>query len=285
MAKRITEDAVDAEFREVHVEKLEPILEAILERYGYDFRDYARPSLDRRIRTFMKSEDIADLGGFRERILTAQDCMQRFLLTMSVNVTSMFRDPEFYINFRRDIIPVLRTYPFIRIWHAGCSTGQEVYSMAILLAEEGLIDRCRIYATDMDETVLRKARDGIFSLTAIRKYTQNYIAAGGKRAFSDYYTAKYNSAIINSSLRKNIVFGQHNLVSDGSFNEFQVIFCRNVLIFFNSRLQERVLELIHQSLGMFGYLGLGTKESISLGGYEGSFQELDAKHRLYRKIA
>ncbi|HKP94187.1 MAG TPA: protein-glutamate O-methyltransferase CheR [Fibrobacteria bacterium] len=287
--------AVDAEFREVREareevrgereERLEPILEGILDRYGYDFRDYARPSLDRRIKAFMKSEEIASLGGFGERILTAQECMQRFLLTMSVNVTSMFRDPEFYIGFRRDIIPVLRTYPFIRIWHAGCSTGQEVYSMAIMLAEEGLYERCRIYATDMDESALRKARDGIFSLNAMRKYTANYLRAGGKGSFSDYYTAKYNCAIINSSLRKNIVFGHHNLVSDGSFNEFQVIFCRNVLIFFNSRLQERVLELIHQSLGMFGYLGLGSKESVSLGGFEGCFQELDAKHRLYRKIA
>ena len=276
---------MDAEFREVHEERLEPILDGILERYGYDFRDYARPALDRRVRGFMKAEDIADLEGFRERILTAQECMQRFLLTMSVNAASMFRDPDFYIDFRRDIIPVLRTYPFIRIWHAGCTTGQEVYSMAILLAEAGLYDRCRIYATDMDDSALRKARDGIFSLNAMRKYGQNYVDAGGNAQFEDYFTSKYNSAIINSSLRKNIVFGQHNLVSDGSFNEFQVIFCRNVLSLFNSRLQVRVFELIHQSLATFGYLGLGPKESVSLGGLEGCFQELDAKHRLYRKIA
>lgn len=281
----IPNNAIEAEFREVEEERLEPILEAILERYGYDFRDYARPSLDRRIQAFMKSEGIPSLGDFRERILSGQECMQRFLLTMSVNATSMFRDPELYTTFRKNIVPVLRTYPFIRIWHAGCSTGQEVYSMAILLAEEGLYDRCRIYATDLDETALRKARDGIFSLNAMRKYTNNYLLTGGKGSFSDYYTAKYNSAIINAALRKNIVFGHHNLVSDGSFNEFQVIFCRNVLVFFNARLQQRVLELFHQSLGMFGYLGLGTKESVSLGGYAGCYQELDAKHRLYRKIA
>ena len=277
--------AVDAELREVREQGLEPILDGILDRYGYDFRDYARPSLDRRIKAFMKAEEIPSLDGFRTRILTAQECMQRFLLTMSVNTASMFRDPEFYTAFRRDIIPVLRTYPFIRIWHAGCSSGQEVYSMAILLAEEGLYERCRIYATDMDESALRKARDGIFSLSAMRKYTGNYAQAGGKGVFSDYYTAKYNCAIINSSLRKNIVFGHHNLVSDGSFNEFQAVFCRNVLGFFNSRLQERVLELIHQSLGMFGYLGLGPKEIVNLGNLEGCFQEVDAKNRLFRKVA
>lgn len=285
MAPRRKEPAVDAEFSEVKEAKLEPILDAILERYGYDFRDYARASLDKRIKAFMKSEDIADLGGFRERILTAQDCMQRFLLTMSVNAASMFREPEFYADFRRDIIPVLRTYPFIRIWHAGCATGQEVYSMAILLAEEGLYDRCRIYATDMDDSALRKARDGIFSLNAVRKYGQNYAEAGGARSFAEYYTSKYNCAIINGALRKNIVFGQHNLVSDGSFNEFQVVLCRNVMPLFNPRLQERVLDLIHQSLGMFGYLGLGPKETLPSGGREGCFQQMDARHHLYRKVA
>lgn len=161
-----------------------------------------------------------------------------------------FRDPEFHFNFRRDIIPVPRTY-----------------------------------ATDRDESALRKARDGIFSLNAMRKYTGNYLQAGGKNSFSDYYTAKYNCEIINSSLWKNIIFGHHNLMSDGSFNVFQVILCRNVLIFFSSRLQERVLGLFHQSLGIFGYLGLGSKESVSLGGYEGCFQELDTENRLYLKIA
>ena len=266
-------------------EELNPILEGILDKYGYDFRDYARPALDKRVQAFMKQEEIPDLGSFGDRILTGQETMQRFLLTMSSTVTAMFREPELYEGLRRDIIPVLRTYPFIRIWHAGCSTGQEVYSMAILLHEEGLYDRCRIYATDMDESSLRKARDGIFSLNAMRKYTANYAQAGGKGSFSDYYTAKYNCAIINSSLRKNIVFGQHNLVSDGSFNEFQAIFCRNVLSFFNPRLQERAMGLLHGSLGMFGYLGMGPKETVALGGYQGCFQEMDGKSRLYRKIA
>jgi chemotaxis protein methyltransferase CheR len=267
------------------LEELNPILEGILDKYGYDLRDYARPALDKRVQAFMKQEEIPDLGTFGDRIVTTPEIMQRFLMTMSVNPAPMFKDGELYASLRRDILPVLRTYPFIRIWHAGCGSGQEVYSMAILLAEEGLYERCRIYATDMDETSLRKARDGIFSLQAMRKYAQNYALAGGKGNFSDYYTAKYNSAIINSELRKNIVFGQHNLVSDGSFNEFQVILCRNVLSFFNERLQERVLGLLHGSLGMFGYLGLGPKETVALGGYQGCFSETDAKHRLYRKIA
>ncbi len=266
-------------------EELVPILEGILDRYGYDFRDYSRTVLEGRVRFFMKQEGIPDLAAFGERIQAMPEMMQRFLLTMSSAGAAMFKEPDLYAAIRRDIVPVLRTYPFIRIWHAGCGSGQEAYSMAILLAEEGLYERCRIYATDMDETSLRKARDGIFSLQAIRKYSQNYAQAGGKNSFSDYYTAKYNSAIINASLRKNIIFGQHNLVSDGSFNEFQAIFCRNVLGYFNERLQERVLGLLHGSLGMFGYLGLGPKESVALGGYQGCFSEVDAKHRLYRKVA
>jgi chemotaxis protein methyltransferase CheR len=264
---------------------LDPILEGILEKYGYDFRDYARPELEKRMRQFMKQEDIPDLPAFGDRVLSMPEFLQRFLLTMSSNGASMFKEPDLWATLRRDIIPVLRTYPFIRIWHAGCGSGQEAYAMAILLSEEGLYDRCRIYATDLDETSLRKARDGIFSLQAMRKYSQNYALAGGKRLFSENYTAKYNSAIINASLRRNIVFGQHSLVSDGSFNEFQVIFCRNVLGLFNDRLREKALGLLHGSLGMFGYLVLGPKESIALGGYQGCFSEIDGKHRLYRKVA
>jgi chemotaxis protein methyltransferase CheR len=264
---------------------LDGLLDVILERHGYDFRDYARPALDRRLFAFMRSEGIPTLGEFRERVRIGDALMNRLLQAMSVKVTSMFRDPGFYRTFRREVIPMLRTYPFIRIWHAGCSSGQEVYSMAILLAEEGLYDRCRIYATDMDESALRKAKEGIYTPGHARRYTADYQRSGCKGSFSDYYTAKYDSVIINSSLRKNIVFGQHNLVTDGSFNEFQVILCRNVLIFFNARLQERVLGLIHQSLGLFGYLGLGWRESVSLGAFENRYQIIDQENRFYRKIA
>lgn len=266
-------------------EELEPILEGILEKYGYDFRDYSRHELRKRMRLFMGQEDIPDLPAFGERILSMPEFLQRFLLTMSANGAAMFKEPALWAALRRDILPVLRTYPFIRIWHAGCGSGQEAYSTAILLAEEGLYDRCRIYATDQDETSLRKARDGIFSLQAMRKYTRNYASAGGSRPFSEYYTAKYNSAIINASLRRNIVFGQHSLVSDGSFNEFQVIFCRNVLGLFNDRLREKALGLLHGSLGMFGYLILGPKESLAAGGYQGCFSEIDGEHKIFRKVA
>jgi chemotaxis protein methyltransferase CheR len=263
----------------------DPLLEGIVERYGYDFRDYARPSLDRRIRAFMKEEGLPTSHILRERILADSDYLRRFISNMTVNVTSMFRDPALYAIIRRDVVPVLRTFPFIRIWHAGCATGQEVYSMAILMQEEGLYDRCRIYATDMDDSALRVAKDGIYSLHAMRKYTANYIAAGGTGAFSDYYTAKYNNAIVNSGLRKNVVFANHNLVSDGSFNEFHVVLCRNVMTFFNEKLQKRVHGLFHQSLAMFGYLAVGTKETLIPGGLSDAYREVDAKHRLYRKIA
>jgi len=265
--------------------EVDNLLEGIVDRYGYDFRDYARPALDRRVRAFMKEEGMPGLRQLRDKLLGDPDTMQRFLSNLSVSVTSMFRDPGLYEIFRRDIVPVLRTFPFIRIWHAGCATGQEVYSMAILMQEEGLYDRCRFYATDMDESALRTAKEGIFSLHAMRKYTANYIASGGKGSFSDHYTARYNSAILKSSLKKNIVFANHNLVSDGSFNEFHVILCRNVLIFFNERLQARVHGLFHQSLANFGYLGLGAKESLAAGGCRKAYIEINAKHRLYRKIA
>jgi chemotaxis protein methyltransferase CheR len=261
------------------------LLDGILERYGYDFRDYARPALDRRIRAYLKDEGMTDVRVLMEKLLEDEATMQGFVANMSVSLTSMFRDPGLYGYFRKEIVPVLRTFPFIRIWHAGCSTGQEVYSMAILMQEEGLYERCRFYATDMYDGALRTAKEGIYSLHAMRKYTSNYIAAGGKGSFSDYYTAKYNNAILNSCLKKNIVFANHNLVTDGSFNEFHVILCRNVLIFFNERLQARVHGLFHQSLALFGYLGLGAKESLVLGGSREAYFEVDAKHRLYRKIA
>ena len=265
--------------------ELTGLLEAILERYGYDFRDYALPSLRRRIRSTMVAEEASTLEAFRERLVNRPETMERFLLSMSINVTAMFRDPGFYTVFRQDVLPLLRTYPFIRIWHAGCSTGQEVYSMAIMLTEEGLYDRCRIYATDMNETVLRKAKAGIFSLNTMKKYTSNYIVAGGRGDFSEYYQADHNNAIFNSSLKRNIVFAQHNLVSDGSFNEFHAILCRNVVIYFNERLQQRVHRLFHQSLVTFGYLGLGKNEDLSLSDCRDSYEEIDGTQKLFRKTA
>jgi chemotaxis protein methyltransferase CheR len=206
------------------------------------------------------------------------------LLDLSVNVTAMFRDPGFYKQFRKIVVPMLRTYPFIRLWHAGCSTGEEVYSMAILLQEEGLLDRARIYATDINEVVLRHARSGIFPLNRMQEYTENYIKAGGTRSFSEYYTAKYDGALFNASLTKNVVFSQHNLVTDQSFSEFNVILCRNVLIYFDRTLQHRVQKLFYDSLVHFGVLGLGSKESLRFSEVEDCYERLDNREKLYKKV-
>lgn len=210
--------------------------------------------------------------------------MERLILAFSVNFTTMFRDPEFYLAFRQKVVPILRTYPSLKVWHAGCSTGEEVYSMAILLEEEGLYPRTKIYATDLNEVVLKKAKEGIFSLENMRDYTGNYLKAGGKQAFSEYYTAGYGSAMLRPSLKKNIIFAQHNLVTDSPFNEFQIIWCRNVAIYFNKTLQHRVHKLLYDSLSRFGVLGLGNKESLRFTRYEECYEELVKDTSLYRKI-
>jgi chemotaxis protein methyltransferase CheR len=197
----------------------------------------------------------------------------------------MFRDPGFYRAFRQKVIPLLQTYPFTRIWHAGCSTGEEVYSLAILLYEEGLYDKCRIYATDLSEAVLQTAKQGLFPLGAMKEYTENYQKAEGKAAFSEYYTARYDHALFRPALRENIVFAPHNLVTDGSFNEFNVILCRNVMIYFNRALQDQVHGLFYKSLGRLGVLALGRKESLRFTPEEPHYQVLDEVERLYRKVS
>lgn len=260
------------------------LLEAVYRHYGYDFRDYAYASLKRRIWNVVRAEAVPTITALQERLLHDPECFQRFLLAVSVNVTSMFRDPDFFRAVRTRVVPLLRTYPFIRIWHAGCSTGEEVYSMAILLEEEGLRDRCRIYATDMNEAVLKQAKDGIFPLKAVQQYEQNYREAGGKSSLADYYTAGYGSAIFRASLRENMVFSQHNLAMDGSFNEFHAIFCRNVMIYFNRTLQNRVHNLLYESLAMFGILALGSKETLQFTPYETAYEQLAAGCKIYRRI-
>lgn len=264
--------------------EIQLLLEGIYRYYGFDFRNYAPSSLKRRVHRIMQSEEITHISALQERILHDVDYLERFLLGLTVHVTSMFRDPSFFISFRQRVIPLLRTYPFIRIWHAGCSTGQEVYSMAILLQEEGLYHRCRIYATDMNESVLQQARSGIYSLRLMQEYTQLYLKAGGKRSFSEYYTAAYESAIFRSFLKENIVFSPHNLATDHSFNEFNVILCRNVLIYFNPTLQKRVHQLFYDSLCPFGILGLGRQETLKLTAFEQHYEELDRGDRIYRRL-
>lgn len=260
------------------------LLEGVFRCYGFDFRNYAPASIKRRIWNAVHAENLTTISGLQEKVLHDPSCLDRFLLALSVNVTAMFRDPSFYCAFRQKVLPLLRTYPFIRIWHAGCSTGEEVYSMAILLEEEGLYHRCRIYATDMNELVLRKAKAGIFPLELMQKYTQHYLKAGGKKSFSEHYTAAYEGAIFRSSLKENIVFSPHNLATDASFNEFNVILCRNVLIYFNQTLQERVHNLLYESLGMFGVLGLGHQETLKLTPHEKNYEDIESSEKLYRRI-
>ncbi|MBH8551557.1 protein-glutamate O-methyltransferase CheR [Nostocaceae cyanobacterium CENA357] len=264
--------------------EIQLLLEGVYQYYGYDFRNYALSSLKRRVQSFMHLEGLTNISALQERLLHNRPCLDRFLLSLTVNVTSMFRDPSFYLAFRQQVIPLLRTYPFIRIWHAGCSTGEEVYSMAILLQEEKLYHRCRIYATDTNERVLQNAKNGIFSLRLMQEYTQLYLKAGGQKSFSEYYTAAYDNAIFRASLRENVIFAQHNLATDSSFNEFNVILCRNVLIYFNQVLQKRVHTLFYNSLCTFGILGLGKQESIRFSPYESYYEEVAQGEKLYRRL-
>jgi len=265
--------------------ELDLLLEAVFRQHGFDFRDYARTSIRRRIANIMKHEEARTISALQEKVLHDPGCWERFLKGISVNVSAMFRDPGFFNAFRQHAVPVLRTYPFIRIWQAGCSLGEEAYSLAILLEEEGLYDRSLIYATDINEVTLRQARDAIYPAELMQKYTQSYLHAGGQRSFSEYYTARYDFAILRPSLQRNIVFSQHNLVSDAPFNEFNVILCRNVMIYFNRGLQERTHQLILQSLGMFGILGLGSRESLRFMPQEPLYEPLVASEKLYRRIA
>jgi chemotaxis protein methyltransferase CheR len=264
--------------------EIDLLLEGIYRAHGFDFRDYSRASIKRRILEVIRAEKVETVSAFQNKVLHDTACLERFLLRLSVHATAMFRDPSFYLTFRRRVVPLLRTYPTVQIWVAGCSTGEEVYSLAILLQEENLYPKCRIYATDISQAVLRKARAGIFPLAAMREYTANYHHAGGTHEFSDYYTAQYDSVLYSNSLRANIVFSEHNLATDGSFNEFQVILCRNVMIYFNKALQERVHNLIYESLSMFGIFGLGNKESLKFTAREGFYEKLDGRDKLYRKV-
>ena len=261
------------------------LMEGIFRHYGFDFRSYAYSSLKRRLWKRITAEGLQSISELQDRVLHDAAVMEKLLLDLSINVSSMFRDPSFYRCFRTQVIPVLRTYPFIRIWHAGCSTGEEVYSMAILLQEEGLYERARIYATDINEVVLRTAKAGIFPVEKMQEYTQNYLRAGGTSSFSSYYTARYDAAIFDSTLTRNVVFSQHNLVTDRSFSEFNVILCRNVMIYFDRKLQDRVHSLFHESLVQLGFLGLGSKESLRFSRFENAYEQLEEREKLYRKIA
>lgn len=263
--------------------ELNLLLEAIFQAHGFDFRDYALSSLRRRILSFMNEEGYQNAASLQHKIIHDPVVMKKLLMALSVSVTSMFRDPEFYLSFRAQIVPFLRTYPFVRIWSAGCCTGEEVYSIAILLHEEGLLDRCRIYATDLNNEVIARAREGVFPLNDMKQNSKNYFESGGKSAFSNYYVACYDFVKFDTSLMRNIVFAQHNLATDTSFNEFNVIFCRNVLIYFNRELQKRVHGILHESLCNFGFLCLGSREMINFTPYEHDYRQLN-EQKIYQRF-
>jgi len=260
------------------------LLESIYRYYGYDFRNYSRPFILRRLTHRVHKENLSSISALQERVLRDPLLLKKIFSDLSINVTEMFRDPEFYLDFRKKVVSDLKTYAHIKVWHAGCSTGEEVYSLAILLKEEGLLDKTRIYATDINKGVLEIAKQGIYSKKDMELYARNYRDAGGKEKLSDYYTSKYGSVLFDKSLSKNIVFADHNLVTDSVFAEVNLIFCRNVLIYFDKTLQNRVLHLFNNSLSKRGYLCLGTKESLRFTDLENSFVSIDKKLKIYKKL-
>ena len=268
---------------ELEALEIELLLAAVSRRFGYDFRSYAPASLRRRVRSVLRNERLRTVSALQEKLLHEPAFLPRFVAQLSVGVTGMFRDAVFYRRLRSEVVPLLRTYPFVRVWVAGCSTGEEVYSLAIVFEEEGLLPRTRFYATDLSELVLEKARRGVFPLTSMRDYTEAYIAAGGREDFSRYYLADHRNAKLKSTLRQSIVFSQHNLVSDEVFNEFQLVLCRNVMIYFDRPLRDRVHGLLYRSLTPFGVLGLGMRESIDFSPHAADYEVLDAQSRLYRR--
>lgn len=260
------------------------LLESIRFVYGYDFTEYAEASVQRRIQYFMSTRKIMDVASLKHLILRDDRLFEEFVQEMSVTVTEMFRDPSFYKILREQVMKRLATYPFIKVWIAGCATGEEVYSMAILLKEAGLLQRSLIYATDINQKSLVIAKDAVYPAQNMKDYTRNYQQSGGTHSFSEYYKSKYNSVMFDKSLKQNIVFSSHNLAVDKAFNEFQVIVCRNVMIYFNQGLQNKVTQLFYDSLCVFGFLCLGNKESLLFSDNRKSFEETDRKERIFMKI-
>lgn len=259
------------------------LLEAIARRYGYDFRQYSRASLRRRILAAQARLGITHISDLIPAVLWDEVLGQSLISELSLTVTEMFRDPDFYQVVRKKVLPYLSTYPFFRIWVAGCGTGEEVYSLAILLKEEGLYERAKIFATDYNEPALKTAQDGIFSLKDIRLYTNNYQKSGGRQSFSDYYQADSQSATIIPAIKANITFANHNLLTDSVFSEIQLIFCRNVLIYFERSLQDRVLKIFLDSLGYGGFLCLGSKETVQYSTVANQLITFDPAEKIYRK--
>lgn len=259
------------------------LLEAVYQKYGCDFRQYSKAHIRRRIMNRMRLSGLEDVSQIQSRVLKDETFANELLQDLSITVTEMFRDQDFYRALRENVIPILKTYPFIKIWHAGCATGEEAYSMAIILQEEGLYDRTTIYATDFNQGALNRAKEGIFSNKMMAEYTTNYQLSGGKECFSNYYTSSYDNVIMNQSLKKNIVWANHNLVTDGVFAEVHLILCRNVLIYFDANLQNKVQKLFYDSLISGGILCLGSKEGLRFSDYSEKYSESDKKQRIFKK--
>jgi chemotaxis protein methyltransferase CheR len=260
------------------------LLEAIYLKYGYDFRNYARSSIRRRIARRLEMSGLEHISEIQHRVLRDKAFFESLLCDLSINTTEMFRDASFFRTLRQQVLPLYADRPSIRIWHAGCASGEEVYSMAILLHEAGLTDRARIYATDFNEPILAKARQGVFPIERIREYTVNYQQAGGQRSFADYYTAQYGAAIVRPFLRNNVVFADHNLATDSVFAEVDLVICRNVMIYFGKQLQDRAIGLFHDSLSDNGILCLGSKESLNFSDYSDRFKALETGQKMYHKV-
>jgi chemotaxis protein methyltransferase CheR len=260
------------------------LLDAIFSRYHYDFRQYANASLKRRLQQALIKMECATISALQGKILHDPQAFPALLEFLTVQVSDLFRDPEVYLALRRDVVPLLATYPSLKIWVAGCSTGEEAYSFAILLAEEGLLDRTLIYATDINDESLNRARSGIYPLDRIKQFTLNHREAGGKGSLSDYYHAAHDSAVMAAQLRDHITFADHSLATDNAFSEMQLISCRNVLIYFDRELQDRALGLFHESLCHRGFLCLGTKEALRFSAHGKSFDEFRSAERIFRKI-
>jgi chemotaxis protein methyltransferase CheR len=265
-------------------EELNVLTATLFELYGYDFTNYAKSSLKRRVNRLMIIDRIPSFAELLFRVRNDADYLPHLVEEITVNVTEMFRDPLTFKFIRENVLPILATHPFIRVWHAGCATGEEVYTMAIILEEANLLHKSLLYATDLNASVIENIRKGIFPMSAMKQYSENYNLSGGKRDFSDYYTAKYDWAKFNENLSSKMIVATHNLVSDRSFNEFQLIFCRNVLIYFDKNLQEKALELFDDSLEKLGFLVLGSKENIRFSGISNKYVQLDSKEKIWRKM-
>jgi chemotaxis protein methyltransferase CheR len=267
----------------VSQEQVMILMEDVQRLYGYDFTHYTKASLSRRINQLCLLDNFASFAELRYRVVYDPAYVQRFVEKMTVNVTEMFRDPSFFTHLRYEILPKLRTSAFIRIWIAGCSTGEEAYSLAILLHEAKLLDKSLIYATDINPSVLEQAKRAIIPMANLKSYVENYQLSGGRADFSSYYTANYNWVKLNSTLQERIVFASHNLVTDASFNAFQLILCRNVLIYFDTELQGKVLSLFDDSLEPLGYLALGSQETLRFSVLAESYSQV-GNEKIWRKI-